>query len=623
MKQWNISGLQPHQAAVLTEVQALLGVEFGEQGLLLSVATDSEGPWVQSTPEGAVLHIHSQTQLARAAGLLAQGVLDGAPQKPAYRHLELMWDASRNAVPHFEGYKKLVRSLALMGYTGIQMYTEDLYELESYPYFGYLRGRYTAKDFAQMETYANLFGIELVPCIQTLAHLGQALRWPGIKECIDCNDILIVGEEKTYDLIEKMIATMAHSLKSRRINIGMDEAHMLGLGKYLDKNGYQDRVTLMLKHFNRVMEILRKYNYEPMMWSDMFFRLLSGGEYYAEDVELSPEARAQIPADITLLYWDYYSLDQEKYNKMMNSHKKMCNKVAFAGGAWTWVGFSPNNRYSLHVSELAHNACLKQGVDEVLITSWGDDGAETPVFDVLPSLQFWAECCYQPSSPKENLPARFATCTGGVWEDFLLLDSGNTLPNNPAPGICGATPTRYLVYQDVLLGMYDAHIPESYPAYFIKAAQQLEEAVGRNPRWAIYFETQASLCRLLALKATAGIALRRAYQNGDRAVLEQYATSTLSEIYARTQAFAQCFSTQWQEGFRIFGLEVIEQRLGGQLLRLRTAERRLQDYLSGKLTRLEELEQTILPLDGVETPEPHVLKYTFWKNIISGCVVSD
>lgn len=42
---------------------------------------------------------------------------------------------------------------------------------------------------------------------------------------------------------------------SRLINIDMDEAHMLRLGKYLTQDGYQDRVSILICHLRRVVEI--------------------------------------------------------------------------------------------------------------------------------------------------------------------------------------------------------------------------------------------------------------------------------------------------------------------------------------------------------------------------------
>ena len=53
-----------------------------------------------------------------------------------------------------------------------------------------------------------------------------------------------------------MFKTLSQAFRTRRINIGMDEAQMVGLGKYLNQHGYQDRLSLMLNHFNKVAQLL-------------------------------------------------------------------------------------------------------------------------------------------------------------------------------------------------------------------------------------------------------------------------------------------------------------------------------------------------------------------------------
>ena len=109
----------------------------------------------------------------------------------------------------------------------------------------------------------------MVPCIQTLAHLSAALKWyPDVIK--DTGDILLVDEPETYVLTEKMIAAYRTAFRTRRIHLGMDEAHMLGRGRYYDKHGDSDRFELMCRHLEKVLEICQKYDFEPMIWSDMF-----------------------------------------------------------------------------------------------------------------------------------------------------------------------------------------------------------------------------------------------------------------------------------------------------------------------------------------------------------------
>ena len=81
-----------------------------------------------------------------------------------------MLDCSRNAVFTVSKVKSIIRTLAKLGMNVLMLYTEDTYEVPGRPYFGAYRGRYTKAELKEMDAYAKLFGIELVPCIQTLAH---------------------------------------------------------------------------------------------------------------------------------------------------------------------------------------------------------------------------------------------------------------------------------------------------------------------------------------------------------------------------------------------------------------------------------------------------------------------
>src|SRR5690606_4541998 len=139
--------------------------------------------------------------------------------------LTYMVDVSRNAVLKVETIKKLVEYLAFFGYSSLQLYTEDTFEMEDEPYFGYMRGAYTKQEIKEIETYAANFGLELVPCIQTLAHLNGIKRYGAYSGLFDTADILLVEDDKTYELIEKMIKTSHDNFGSKYINIGMDEAY--------------------------------------------------------------------------------------------------------------------------------------------------------------------------------------------------------------------------------------------------------------------------------------------------------------------------------------------------------------------------------------------------------------
>ena len=141
-------------------------------------------------------------------------------RQPVFEHNGVMLDCSRNAVPRVEAVKMVLRKMALMGLNTLMLYTEDTYEVPEQPYFGYLRGRYSVEALRGLDSYAAALGIELVPCIQTLAHLERALHWPQVDAALrDTEDILMVGEEKTYVFIEQLLRAVSGTFRTRRYSL--------------------------------------------------------------------------------------------------------------------------------------------------------------------------------------------------------------------------------------------------------------------------------------------------------------------------------------------------------------------------------------------------------------------
>ncbi len=62
-----------------------------------------------------------------------------------------MVDMSRNAVMNVSTVKHMLRAMALMGMNTYMLYTEDTYEVEGEPYFGYMRGRYSVAEMKELK----------------------------------------------------------------------------------------------------------------------------------------------------------------------------------------------------------------------------------------------------------------------------------------------------------------------------------------------------------------------------------------------------------------------------------------------------------------------------------------
>ena len=80
-------------------------------------------------------------------------------EQTGFDMIGVMIDSSRNGVIHPEASQSFLMRLALMGVNMAILYTEDTYEIPGEPFFGYLRGRYTASELRAIDDYAFLFGI--------------------------------------------------------------------------------------------------------------------------------------------------------------------------------------------------------------------------------------------------------------------------------------------------------------------------------------------------------------------------------------------------------------------------------------------------------------------------------
>ena len=553
---------------------------------------------VEITNEAVNITYKTKPQFFRMLSMLT-GKIDGKYcENPRQSMLCYMADQSRNAVLNVESAKRMIRCLAALGFDSLMLYTEDTFEVDNQPYFGYMRGRWTQSELQALVEYGELFGVELIPCIQALAHLPRMMRWSCYKDIIDCNDILLVDDEKTYELLDDIFRSCAKSFKSRRINIGFDEAHMLGLGKYLDKHGYCNRPEIMLRHLKRVCEIAEKYGFHPMMWSDMFFRL-AFGTYYVKSGEISREVIEKVPQNLTLIYWDYYTYDKELFSHMVDCHKSFDNPTAFAGGCHKWGGFVANNMVTYTIESMHIDECLKKGLTQIMATGWGDDGAEAAHFSILPGLLLYAEKCYKGDFDRDWFDSRFEALFKMPMKPFELMDTIDCPPGFDAATKSGRRSYfhKTMIYFDVLTGLVNKHIKrdEAYGHY-----SELENELAKYCGYKDYgylAETARAAAAVCKYKATVPIDIRAAYENGDKNELARLAKEDIPALIQATDELLKAVENQWRIESRAFGLEVQQLRLGGMKERLRGVCDVINDYCSGKIDKIDELEEKVLWYD--------------------------
>ena len=586
-------------AAVIIEFADFFGaIKITPGGLMLTIIK-AEGEDFLVKKNKSTLLIKYTRRVEIFVGLIKAAAADTEFEYHARARLDnlsLMADNSRNAVFNVHTAKRLVRLLAGLGYNQLQLYTEDTLTIENQPYFGHMRGKFTSEEIREIDSYAANFGIELVPCIQTLAHLNAIFKWEAYKKINDCEDILLVREDGTYKLLDDIIGSCARMFRSRKINIGMDEAFLTGAGKFLERHGYVKRTEIIKEHLAKVVRICKKYDFAPMMWSDMFFRPDNNGEYTLETsnpYEVPDITVAAVPDEVALVYWDYYRRDPKVYMKMFERHYKFGKELYFAGGAWRWSGFAPFNMDGMVKARAACEALKESRIKNVMVTVWGDNGSECSVFAVLPQIALYSAYNYS-NDLSDIAVTQIMKSVDANYKDFLDLDLPNFIYGKEWRQ---SNASKCFLYNDPLLGMADYYAKEEYAEMYQGYADRLREAGIRNQKYKYVFEVLSKLCAALEIKCTLGIRLKAAYENEDREALARIAKQDIPECIKRVKVFEKAFELMWNTDNKTVGREITDIRLAGVIARLNAAARAVKGYLAGKTDKIEELEQPRLPID--------------------------
>ncbi len=554
-----------------------------------------------SGKEATITYGGGTSRFLRALATLNGWLRDGITEKTVTEkaHFDTngaMFDMSRNAVMNVDTVKFLLRKMALMGQNMFMLYTEDTYELEGYPYFGYLRGKYTKDELKELDKYALTLGIELIPCIQTLGHLNAALRWKSAVPYKDTSSVLLVDAPATYELIDAMFKSVTECFTTRRIHLGLDETFDLGTGNALKIYGYRERTELYFTHLKKVLAMAEEYGLKPMMWSDMFFRLAGKNllDYtgdYDMRVEFPDNFRDIVPQNVQQVFWEYVNYSTDFFETGIDKHNQFTSDIMFAGGIWTWSGHCVFSTRSRQNAEASLTACINKGVREVLACVW-HNGSECSRILTVFGLAMYATMDYKGFFDEEDVRRTFKNATGLNYDDFYSLEKPELLGGATYPI------TRALTYNDPMVGVIDGQVAhlDNIGDYYREVSAQFANIAKDQGYFTNGVEVIKSLTSLLENKADFGLRLKAAYDKGNKNALAALAKEC-DVLIEKTTALRSAHRESWMTYNKPFGWEVMDIRYGGMVNRLDTVKVRLNMYLAGKLDKLEELEEAKLRYD--------------------------
>jgi hexosaminidase len=561
-----------------------------------------------NTSSAIVLSGHKRADIFRGLGEL---LLNQESSKsftisaqPSFTFRGLMIDCSRNGVIKTDYLKKVIPALALLGLNYLTLYTEDTYEITGHPLIGYKRGKYTKRELKDLAKFAANFGITMFPCIQTLGHLEQVLKFPQYRHLQDDYNILSFKKKESYRLIEAMITSAIEPYNTDLIHIGLDETWGLGKGKCFESNKKIDPRQIYLDHVQKVNAICRKHKLAPIMWGDIVIGM------HDTTFSMDKKQTGRLPKNIIMDFWNYYEPNQNYYKNKIKEYRAMGFEPLISPGLWNWMVPWANFDKAQETMTPFMAIAEDMGVKRILMTMWGDDGQEAPFASNAPGLVSYLDMAY--AGAKNNL-TRVKALTQTLFHDtldsFVLPAKMNH--NNIGKGF---------LYDDPLLGPYSLHAgPKRYNRYFLKYRQKTASIVSRcsaaNRR---LFSFAYAWADFLSVKADLRNTCYALYRQKNKKKLALELINIVTAI-KKLNTLRTAHRALWVEERKIQGWEILDMRYGAQMARLETMGERVHAYLKGEIKQLEEFEEKDIPFNGNAVEKVHaayrnaaIIPYNRW-----------
>ena len=142
-----------------------------------------------------------------------------------------------------------------------------------------------------------------------------------------------------------------------------------------------------------------------------------------------------------------------------------------------------------------------------------------------------------------------------------------------------------------------------------------------NPLQRSIAEFYALMMKTLYYKWRLPLDIWEAYKESDKRALQVLIEKKIKPLKTALAETAKARRRVWMEECRGFGSEVLDHRFGAMLMRLEVTQDVLTDYIQGKITRIDELEEERLDPcpEADKTLEPQAVCYNRALRTMTAC----
>lgn len=404
-------------------------VRGGDEAYTLRIVT---GGIEVTAPGAAGLYYGLQTlrQLVRKFGtkLPTLTVTDWPdfPMRAVYH------DISRGRVPTLDTLKYLVELLGHLKVNQLQLYMEYPFRYERHPQVWEDTRPLTAEEILELQRFAALHCVELVPSQASFGHLERLLSKPPYRHLANTEprknlaDTRRPGQTGTsldptnpgsIKLLGELYDELLPQFDAPQFNACCDEVWDLGQGKSQRRARRVGKTGLFAEFVRKIDKLSRRHGKRMMIWADIF-------RHYPDEMT---RAAAAIPDDVILCNWWYYP---HREQECMVDHSRLIRRsghdLVVCPGVNNWGAFMPRVGVMRENIRLFAKAGKAEKALGLLNTEWGDGGHFNLLATALPGFATGAEYAWAPDRADDKTigrrwPLHVLGDTKGIAEKIIRL----------------------------------------------------------------------------------------------------------------------------------------------------------------------------------------------------------
>lgn len=311
-------------------------------------------------------------------------------------------DISRGQISTMDNFKEIVRFLAMHKMNVYMPYIENVFDFKSFPDFSKGRAPLTAEEVGQLDDYARLYHVQIIPIFETLGHMEDILQKSEFEKYAEFPGAASVNisSDSTYEFMKTLLSEIAPAFSNKYFNMAADESYDVGLGA---SRHFVDSLGIDMAHaqyYKKIYDILKSLGKEVMMYGDIILK--------------NPSILSEIPKDITIVDWEYgASFDYPSVQKF----KAAGFKFIVSPAIWNFTGPFPNFYNSYANIEYFTREGYEAGAVGVIVSTWNDNGAAELRELNYPGYAWSAQCAW---NPENSSTAEFETV---FFKQYFKTDS--------------------------------------------------------------------------------------------------------------------------------------------------------------------------------------------------------